>query len=107
MLCSRLRVEEKLLRDALVHRGIEVEIVDDRELTILLGQPLRRWDVVLARSLSPMSGLAAWRLLEASGVLTVNRHAVAAVRSSKLDTSALLEAARIPTPATAIAFSPD
>jgi [lysine-biosynthesis-protein LysW]---L-2-aminoadipate ligase len=107
MLCSRLRVEEKLLRDALVYRGIEVEIVDDRELTILLGQPLRAWDVVLERSLSQTRGLAVSRLLESRGVLTVNRHAVAAVCASKLDTSALLDAAGIPTPATAIAFSPD
>jgi [lysine-biosynthesis-protein LysW]--L-2-aminoadipate ligase len=107
MLCSRLRVEEKLLRDALVHRGIEVEIVDDRELTILLGQPLRRWDVVLERSLSQTRGLAVSRLLESRGVLTVNRHSVAAVCASKLETSALLDAAGIPTPATAIAFSPD
>jgi [lysine-biosynthesis-protein LysW]---L-2-aminoadipate ligase len=107
MLCSRLRVEEKLLRDALVHRGIDVEIVDDRELTFVLGQPLRRWDVVLERSLSQTRGLAAARILESSGVLTVNRHSVAAACASKLDTSALLDAAGIPTPATAIAFTPD
>jgi len=105
--CSRLRVEEKLLRDALVHRGIEVEIVDDRELTLVLGQPLRRWDVVLERSLSQTRGLAASRVLESLGVLTVNRHAVAAACASKLDTSALLDAAGVPTPATAIAFSPE
>jgi [lysine-biosynthesis-protein LysW]--L-2-aminoadipate ligase len=107
LLCSRLRVEEKLLRDALVHRGIDVEIVDDRELTFVLGQPLRRWDVVLERSLSQTRGLAAARILESCGVLTVNRHSVAAVCASKLDTSALLDAAGIPTPATAVAFTPD
>ena len=100
MLCSRMRVEEKLLRDALVHRGIEVEIVDDRELTLALGRPERRWDVVLERSLSQTRGLAAVRVLESWGVVTVNRHSVAAVCASKLDTSALLDAAGLPTPAT-------
>jgi [lysine-biosynthesis-protein LysW]--L-2-aminoadipate ligase len=107
MLCSRVRVEEKLLRDALVHRGIEVEIVDDRDLTFDLAQPVRRWDVVLERSLSQTRGLAALRVLESWGVITVNRHAVAALCASKLDTSALLEAAGLPTPATAVAFSPE
>ncbi|MEA2637307.1 MAG: [lysine-biosynthesis-protein LysW]---L-2-aminoadipate ligase, partial [Chloroflexota bacterium] len=107
MLCSRLRVEEKLLRDALVHRGIEVEIVDDRELTLTLAQPMRRWDAVLERSLSQTRGLAALRVLESWDVPTVNRYAVAAACASKLDTSALLDAARVPTPATAVAFSPE
>jgi [lysine-biosynthesis-protein LysW]---L-2-aminoadipate ligase len=107
MLCSRMRVEEKLLRDALVHRGIEVEIVDDRELTLALGRPERRWDVVLERSLSQTRGLAALRVLESWGVVTVNRHSVAAVCASKLDTSALLDAAGLPAPATMVAFSPE
>lgn len=107
MLCSRMQVEEKLLRDALVRRDVDVEIVDDRELTLALPQPQRRWDVVLERSLSQTRGLAALRVLESWGVATVNRHSVAAVCASKLDTSALLDAAGLPTPATMIAFSPD
>jgi [lysine-biosynthesis-protein LysW]---L-2-aminoadipate ligase len=107
LLCSRMRVEEKLLRDALEHRGLGVDVVDDRELTLTLSRPDRRWDVVLERSLSQTRGLALLRVLESWGVATVNRHAVAAVCGSKLDTSALLDAAGIPTPATAIAFSAD
>ena len=107
MLCSRVRVEEKLLRDALVHRGIDVEIVDDRELTFTLAQPVRRWDAVLERSISQTRALAVTRVLDSWGVPTVNRHAVAAACASKLDTSAALEAAGVPTPATAIAFSPE
>jgi [lysine-biosynthesis-protein LysW]---L-2-aminoadipate ligase len=107
MLCSRVRVEEKLLRDALVHREIDVEIVDDRELTFTLAQPVRRWDAVLERSISQTRGLAVTRVLDSWGVPTVNRHAVAATCASKLDTSAALEAAGVPTPATAVAFSPE
>src|SRR5580704_1095256 len=107
LLCSRVRVEEKLLRDALVHRGIDVEIVDDRERTFPLGKPARRWDAVLVRSISQSRGLAITRVLESWNVPTVNGHAVTAVCASKLDTSAVLEAAGIPTPATAVAFTPD
>lgn len=107
MLCSRMRVEEKLLRDALTHRGIDVEVIDDRELTLFLGRPDRRWDAVLERSISQTRGLALSRVLESWGVITVNPHAVAAACASKLDTSALLEAAGVPTPATVVAFSPE
>jgi [lysine-biosynthesis-protein LysW]---L-2-aminoadipate ligase len=107
MLCSRMRLEEKLLRDALVHRGIDVEIVDDRELTLTLAQPIRRWDAVLERSIAQTRGLAMTRVLESWGIPAVNRHAVAATCASKLDTSAALESAGVPTPATAVAFSPE
>jgi [lysine-biosynthesis-protein LysW]--L-2-aminoadipate ligase len=107
MLCSRIRVEEKLLRDALVHRGIDVEIVDDRELTLTLADPIRRWDAVLERSISQTRGLAITRVLESWGVPTINRRAVAATCASKLDTSAALDAAGVLTPATAVAFTPE
>ncbi len=107
MLCSRMRVEEKLLRDALVRRGIDVEIVDDRELTLTLARPIRRWDAVLERSISHTRGLAVTRVLDSWGVPTINHHAVAATCASKLATSAALEAAGVPTPATAVAFSPE
>jgi [lysine-biosynthesis-protein LysW]--L-2-aminoadipate ligase len=107
MLCSRIRVEEKLLRDALAHRGIDVEIVDDRELTLTLGNPSLGWDAVLERSISQTRGLAITRVLESWGVPTINTYAVAATCASKLDTSAALVAAGVPTPATAIAFTPD
>jgi [lysine-biosynthesis-protein LysW]---L-2-aminoadipate ligase len=107
MLCSRIRVEEKLLRDALVHRGIDVEIVDDRELSMRLRHPVRRWDAVLERSISQTRGLAITRVLESWGVPTINTHAVAARCASKLDTSTALEAAGVPTPDTVLAFTPD
>jgi [lysine-biosynthesis-protein LysW]--L-2-aminoadipate ligase len=107
MLCSRLRVEEKFLRDALTHRGVKVDVVDDRELTLPLARTVRRWDAVLERSLSQTRGLALLRVFESWGVPTINRHAVAAACASKLDTSALLEAAGLPTPETVVAFSPE
>jgi len=107
MLCSRVRVEEKLLRDALVVRGAEVDMVDDRDLTFSLAHPCRDWDVVLERSLSQTRGLAALRVVESWGVATINRHSVVAACASKLDTSALLEAAGVPTPPTAVAFTPE
>lgn len=107
LLHSRMRVEEKLLRDSLVAAGLDVELVDDRELTLTLGQPVLRWDVVLERSVSQTRGLAVLRILESWGIATVNRAAVVAACASKLETSALLEAAGVPTPTTIITFSPE
>jgi [lysine-biosynthesis-protein LysW]--L-2-aminoadipate ligase len=107
MLCSRIRVEEKLLRDALERRGLEVDVVDDRELILTLARPNRRWDAVLERSISQTRGLAITSVLERWGVPVINRHAVTGVCASKLDTSAALEAAGVPTPATTVAFTPE
>ena len=74
MLCSRLRVEEKFLRDALTHRGVKVDVVDDRELTLPLARTVRRWDAVLERSLSQTRGLALLRVFESWGVPTIKIH---------------------------------
>ena len=105
LLCSRVRVEEKLLRDALVRQGADVERIDDREIVLDLGAPWRGCDVVLERSLSQTHALAALRVLEAWRVPVVNSHAVASLCADKLATSAALAAAAVPTPRTAVAFS--
>ena len=105
LLCSRVRVEEKLLRGALVQRGAEVERVDDRDVALDLTAPWRDVDVVLERSLSQTNALAALQVFEAWGVPTVNRYAVTALCNDKLSTSAALTAAAIPTPRTVITFT--
>ena len=105
LLCSRVRVEEKLLRDALQARGAEVERVDDREVVLDLDAPWRRWDVVLERSLSQTTALAALRVFAAWGVPVVNAPSVTALCADKLATSARLVAAGVPAPRTVVAFS--
>ena len=62
ILCSRVRVEEKLLRDALARQGADVELIDDRDLTLDITRAQRRWDVIVERSLSQTHGLAALRV---------------------------------------------
>lgn len=105
LLCSRVRVEEKLLRDALVSRGADVERVDDREVVLDLAAPWREFDVVLERSLSQTNALAALQVFEAWGLPTVNRYAVTALCNDKLSTSAALTAAGVPSPRTVVAFT--
>jgi [lysine-biosynthesis-protein LysW]---L-2-aminoadipate ligase len=105
MLTSRVRVEEKLLRDAFARRGVDVELVDVRELVIDTTVAPPPWDVVLDRSLQQSHALAALRLLADRGIATVNSPEVVANCSDKVVTTSLLAAAGVPVPRTLVAFS--
>ncbi len=48
ILTSRIRVEEKLLVDALRQRAIAFDIIDDRELLLDLSRPDERWQEYVA-----------------------------------------------------------
>ena len=106
ILCSRIRVEEKLLLQAFRDRGVEPERIDDGQVVLELGEG-PRWEVVLDRSLSQSRALAALRVLEARGVVTVNHAAVVATCGDKVATSAALAARGLPTPRTLVAFTPE
>jgi [lysine-biosynthesis-protein LysW]--L-2-aminoadipate ligase len=108
LLCSRIRVEEKLLLQAFRARGVEPERIDDEAVVLEIGPPGRpRWDAVLDRTLSQSRALAALRILEASGVPTVNRARVVATCGDKVATSAALAARGVPVPRTLVAFTPE
>src|SRR3984893_4783583 len=107
ILCSRVRVEEKLLRDALVRANADVELIDDRDLTLDISRAQRRWDVIVERSLSQTRGLAALRVFVDWGVPTVNAPEIVELCNDKLATTSALHAAGLPTPHTVIAFSPE
>ncbi len=107
ILTSRIRVEEKLLVDALNRRGVDFDMIDDGELLFDLAQPDERWrgyDAVLCRSVSQSRGLATLHVLEHGGVRTYNTAAVTALCNDKLLTTLALLRAVIPTPRTLLAF---
>lgn len=109
MLYSRIRVEEKLIVEALEARGAEVEMVDVRRVQFD-PERLERWqkfDVVLERCVSHSRALAALQILDRWGVPCVNPARVAAVCGDKLSTSLALTAAGAPTPPVRIAFTPE
>src|SRR5215471_19725339 len=109
ILTSRIRVEEKLLVDALRRRAIAFDIIDDGDLLLDLSQPDERWrayDVVLSRSLSQSRGLATLQVLEHWGVRVYNPAAVTATCNDKLLTTLALLRAGIPVPRTLLAFDP-
>ena len=109
ILTSRIRVEEKLLIDALRDRAIAFDIIDDGELLLDLSHPDERWrayDAVLCRSMSQSRGLAVLHILEYWGVRVYNSTTVTATCNDKLLTTLALLRAGIPTPRTLLAFDP-
>jgi len=119
ILCSRIRVEEKLLLQALRARGAEPERIDDDQVTLEIcgaagpgGLPAAAaatpvWDVVFDRSLSQTRALAALRVLEAQGIVTVNTARVVATCGDKVATSTALASRALPSPRTLVAFTPE
>jgi [lysine-biosynthesis-protein LysW]--L-2-aminoadipate ligase len=109
ILTSRVRVEEKLLIEALRQMAITFDIIDDGELLLDLSRPDERWlayDAVLCRSISQTRALAVLHILEHWGVRVYNSATVTATCNDKLLTTLALLRAGIPTPNTLLAFDP-
>ncbi len=107
ILTSRIRVEEKLLIEALDRRNVTFDIIDDGELLLDLAQPEARWqtyDAVLCRSMSQSRGLAVLSVLEHWGIPVFNSAVVTATCNDKLLTTLALLHAGVPTPRTLLAF---
>ncbi len=107
ILTSRVRVEEKLLIEALERRNVTFDIIDDGTLLLDLARPDARWreyDAVLCRSMSQSRGLSVLHVLEHWGVPVFNSAAVTATCNDKLLTTLALLQAGVPTPRTLLAF---
>ncbi len=107
MICSRVRVEEKWILEALQQRGVAFEKIDDREIAFNLKDASywRQFDSVIIRSLSYNAGLYIARILNGWGIPTVNMARVAEVCGDKLATTIALEQAGVPQPTVWTAFS--
>ena len=106
LLCSILRKEEKLLLRELRRRGVAPEIVDDRELIFRLDSRHMDFDVVLERSVNHSRALYSLKVLNDWEIPTINRYPVAEICGNKFLTTSALARNRIPTPRTAMAFTP-
>ena len=108
VLTSRIRVEEKLLIEALQRRSVAFDIIDDDDLLFDLAAPDDRWrqySAVLCRSLSQARALAILHVLESWGVRVYNPASVTATCNDKLLTTLALLSAGVPTPRTMLAFN--
>ena len=108
VLLSRVRVEEKLLLEALERRGVRTKLIDDRELVFRLEErPDLGVDVVLERCIQHSRALYALAVLETHGIPTVNTFEVADVCGNKLLTTMRLIRDGVPSPRTRLAFTPE
>jgi [lysine-biosynthesis-protein LysW]--L-2-aminoadipate ligase len=108
VLCSRVRVEEKMILATLRARGVNHDRIDPRSLALdLCGNGLDGYNAVLVRCLSHSRAYYLTRWLEHSGVPTLSPHRVVATCGDKMLTTAALQAAGLPLPATTIAFTPE
>ncbi len=109
LLYSRVRVEEKLLFDALDKRGISYDKIDDRDVEFDLQEPghWRDYDVILERCINHSRALYALKILNDWGIPSVNTAYVADVCGNKLVTSSALVRAGVPTTKIKVAFTPE
>jgi [lysine-biosynthesis-protein LysW]--L-2-aminoadipate ligase len=111
LLCSRVRVEEKMLLAALRDRDAAFKQIDPRKLIVDLQgtgmgtDRLDEYDAVLVRCLSHSRAFYLTRWFEDRGVPTVSSHRTVATCGDKVLTSAALQAVGVPTPRTLAAFS--
>jgi len=106
VLCSRVRLEEKLIFQALRKRGVAFERIDARKVAFDLNDVTPgEYDVILVRCVSHSRSLYAARILHMQGIRTVNSYEVIAVCGDKVFTTLALLDHGIPTPRTAITFS--
>ncbi|PJF40464.1 MAG: lysine biosynthesis protein LysX [Chloroflexi bacterium] len=114
ILVTHIRAEEKLLINAFRDRGIEPDVILDRDFNLditagseQLSPSGLRWseyDLVLERCVSTSRGMYALAILNSWGIPTINTYETAAVCSDKLRTSIALAQAGVPQPATRVAF---
>jgi [lysine-biosynthesis-protein LysW]--L-2-aminoadipate ligase len=109
MLYSRVRVEEKMLFDALDVHGVHYDRIDDRDAEFDLQNPgrWRDYDVILERCINHSRALYALKILNDWGIPSVNTAYVADVCGNKLVTSSQLVKAGVPTTRIKIAFTPE
>jgi [lysine-biosynthesis-protein LysW]--L-2-aminoadipate ligase len=117
ILITHIRAEEKLLITAFEERGIQPDIILDRDLNFDVtagaeqnapsGIAWSAYDVVMERAVSTSRGLYALALLNSWCIATINRYDTASVCADKLRTSIALAQANVPQPMTRVAFDPD
>lgn len=110
VLCSRVRIEEKLIFAALKERGVDYERIDPREVVFDLGGNglgrLKECDATLIRCISHSRAYYVTRCLESVGIPPISSHRAVATCGDKLLTSATLQKAGVPIPRTVVAFTP-
>lgn len=107
VLCSRIRVEEKLIFNEFERRGIQFERMDDDQIVFDLHNNKYEYDVVLERSIHHSRALYTLKALNDFGIPTVNTAYVADICGDKFKTTQALIKHGVATPRTFMAFTPE
>jgi [lysine-biosynthesis-protein LysW]--L-2-aminoadipate ligase len=112
LLYDRIRWEEKALIEKAKSMEIDMREVDAKTIVLDLAKSKAKFygdfgDLVLQRCISHYRGINASAFLEAEGIRVINSSHVSELCGSKLTTTLALYKANIPTPRTAVAFTPE
>jgi len=107
VLCSRIRLEEKLIFRALEARGVGYDRLDEGHLALRLqaGGLAQEYDLVWCRAISHTRALYALTILEGWGLRMVNSSQVVHTCGDKVLTTLALLRHNVPTLRTVVAFS--
>lgn len=106
LLHSLIRKDEKFLIDEFNKiKGVELVMIDDREITFNLGKDNFGLDVVVERCINHSRALHGLKLFESAGVKCVNTYNVATICGDKLLTSVALAENNVPQPEVRVAFT--
>jgi [lysine-biosynthesis-protein LysW]--L-2-aminoadipate ligase len=109
VLCSRIRVEEKLLFEALSARRVEYEKLDDRELVFNLHDPspFQQFNIILERCINHSRALYSLHMLTGWDIKVLNSAETARICGDKLITTMSLIQHKVPVPPNMVAYTPE
>ncbi len=107
VLCSRIRVEEKLLLEEMTRRGLDYDLLDDRDIVFDIQKKQNSYSVILERCINHSRALFSLLLFRDWDIPTVNTYEVAENCGNKLLTTSALVRAGVPTPRTLVAYTPE
>ncbi|MDF1611051.1 lysine biosynthesis protein LysX [Stygiobacter electus] len=106
MLHSLIRKDEKYLIDEFNKiKGVELELIDDRQISFNLGKDHFDYDIVVERCINHSRALHGLKLFETAGIKCVNKYSVATICGDKLLTSCSLAEHKVPQPEVRVAFT--
>ena len=105
ILYDTIRWEEKALFDAAKKRGINVEMVDCKNLFVSLDKSKEKFETVIQRCVSYYRSLHSTAALEGKGVNVINSLNTSIFAGNKLFTHMLLQKHGVSTPFSTVAFS--